>query len=113
MDFYKLNNVLEKSARIEPDKIINRQFNINNLSLLKLRDYLILMGKIHYESVKDKIYIVSIKGGFFKMNSAILAAYFQTDKLMIAVYAKEGIINQHTCEGVINEFEKKLSKYIV
>jgi len=47
-----------------------------------------------------------------KKNPAITAFQLENDFLQIAISAKEGLINQHTSEGVAYEIRKSLERYI-
>ena len=42
------------------------------------------------------------KSGFLNMNFAVITAKMEYNKLCISAYAKEGLINQHTCQKVLN-----------
>ena len=79
---------------------------------MKLRDILITIGKVHLEDIPNNIYVAMIPGGFAKKNYAIAIFKLLEQELDLAVYAEEGIINQHTSKGVINEFTKCIEQYI-
>lgn len=109
--FDELNNILARYCDVNMDKIINRKYRIKNFSIEKLRDILSIMGNI--ERYKEKsFYIASASGGIAKRNHAFIATELGTGILKVAVYSEEGIINQHTSEGVLYEFERKIEKYI-
>ena len=112
MRLSELNQLLAGTAIIQENKILNYTFSVKNLSFLKLRDILIELGKICYEDTEKQVYIVNINGGFFKKNPAMVALHLSKDMLSLAIHADEGIINQHTCEGVINELKNALKGYI-
>lgn len=85
--------------------------DVSNLSILKLRDIIIVLGKIIYEDLNEGVYIVEMKGGLLKKNPAYAALHLDDDTLQITIIAKEGIINQRTCEGVANEITRSLKKH--
>lgn len=107
MEYKELNTILmENIASVVEKKIQNLTISANELTFSQLRDILIIMGRVLLEDTKRHIYIVRANGGALKGNSAYLALHLDSGCLLIAAYAKEGIINQHTCEGVINELKK-------
>ena len=111
MDYSALNNKLCAITIVNTQKIINETIPVNNFSFMRLRDVLIKTGKILSEDFDHQVYIASIKGGFAKRNNATVAFQLLEDKIVIAAYADEGLINQHTCEGVINEFKRTIADY--
>ncbi len=111
MEYKELNAVLKENiASVAEKKIRNYTLSANGLTFSQLRDALIVMGRILLEDTKTHIYVARVNGGFLKKNSAYLALYLDNDSLLISAYAKEGIINQHTCEGAINELKKFLGR---
>lgn len=113
MDKSKLNEYLyEKILDIEQDAIHNVQFKVTNLKLLKLRDILMVAGTIYVEDIDNKIYIASLKGGFLNKNTAVVAFCLDGDYLQTAIYAKEGLIKQHTYEDIVNEINRLFKEYI-
>lgn len=112
MSFQELNNMLCEAANITKDKIQNVELTVNGLSFLKLRDAIIRIGRIHSEDIERQIYIASVGGGFLKKNTAVVVLHLNSKSLQISLYAKEGIINQHTCEDVIDEIKGSLQMYI-
>jgi len=107
-----INQKLIDVCGAKEKKIVNESLAVSGLSFIKLRDVLFSMGKIHFEDTSNNIYIAIIPGGFLKMNYATVVFNLLEDELIIAAYADEGLINQHTCEGVINEFRKQIEQYI-
>ena len=68
------------------------------LSILQIRDRLYLFGKILYEDLDNQVYVAAVRVGYGNMNSAVVAIQLQGEKLLVAGYAKEGIIKQNICE---------------
>ena len=93
---------------INTGKSIN--IDVSNISMLKLRDLLIGIGKIYYENLEEQVYVVKLYGGLFKKNPAFAALHLMDGILQIEVAAKEGLIDQRTCEGVINEIKRKVEE---
>ena len=112
MEFIELNNILAEFTDVEQNKVQNYTISVNGLSFLKLRDILIKSGKIYSEDIKRQIYVTSINGGFARKNPAILAISLEECCLRISIFSNEGVFNQHTSEGVINELKKSLEEYI-
>ena len=112
MDKLELNSLLANAVKVNPAKIQNIELSVRNLTIMKLRDILIGLGKIYYEDLDKQVYIVRIFGGVLKKNPAITAFQLENDVLQIAISAQEGLINQHTSEGVAYEIRKSLERYI-
>lgn len=113
MNKEQLNEYLSKKCNVPIKLIKNSSVTIAALSLFKLRDIILSqLGTIQYEDVDNQIYIAAIRGGFLKKNTATVAFHLFENQLLLAVYAREGIINQHTSEDVFNEIQKVLQKNI-
>ena len=112
MEYAFLNNVLIQTFDIPQCPIETYSFEVIDLPFLKIRDVLMVLGKIYLEDTEDQIYVATIKSGFFKKNNAYLALQLKENCLNISISAKEGLINQHTTEGALNEFKSKISKYL-
>ena len=113
LEYIDLNKVLSECINVNEDSIVNLKIYVENLTLIKLRDILLKIGQIHIEDIDRGIYVVTIKGGFAKKNSATLALQLDSGAILIAGYADEGLINQHTLEGVIHDFKKEIREYTV
>ncbi|MEE3471737.1 MAG: hypothetical protein VZR24_13820 [Butyrivibrio hungatei] len=113
MDKYRIvNNLLVDICDAKENKIINRTYNVKNLTMQKMADVLIKQGKVYREDLENKTYVASIPGGIAKKHYAVVAIELQDNTLRIAVFAEEGIFNQHTSEGVLHEFENSIKEYI-
>lgn len=113
IDVYKnLNQILNDVASVKEEEIINTSFSTQNLTLIKIRDVLLKIGKIQREMLDDGVYVAVIPSGFLKKNYAVIALRFVNDEVFISAYADEGIIKQHTSEGAINEFKKNIKEFI-
>lgn len=110
--YISLNQILMDTAPVEEKKIVNQSFLVDGLSIIKLRDILIKIGKIQRESLEDRVYVAVIPGGFFKKNYAVVALQLFDKEMFVAAYADEGIIKQRTCEGAINELKRNIQQFI-
>ena len=110
-DYSAINKKLIDICGAREKRIVNESFGVTGLTFIKLRDTLVRMGKIHLEDSENSIYVAIIPGGFAKRNYATVVFELQEGSVKIAAYADEGIINQHTSEGVINEFRKCIEQY--
>lgn len=107
-----INKILIKNTIVKEDKIVNKSIKTNGLTFIKLRDVLFKLGKIHKEILEDNIYIAVINGGLLKKNKAYVVLQLYEKELIIASYADEGILNQHTSGGVIDEITRNIGQYI-
>lgn len=82
-----------------PDIIHEGIISECSLSFLQIRDRLYRMGKILFEDTERQIYVAIIRSGFGNMNHAIVAMQLRSNKLMVAGYAKEGLIKSPTRFG--------------
>ena len=112
MNFKELNEILTNEANVKKRKIKNTTINVTGLNFLKLRDVIMSIGKIYCEDLEKQVYVANIGGGISKKNPALMAFCLEDEQLQISMYAKEGLIKQHTCEGVINELKGLLQEYI-
>ncbi len=113
MDEYRLvNNLLIDACDAKEQKIINKTYKVENLNMQKIADVLIKQGKVYREDLEKNTYVASIPGGIAKKHYAVVALELQDHILKIGAFAEEGIINQHTSEGVLDEFEESIKEYI-
>ena len=108
MDYNKLNSILSDCADVKLDKIKNETVKADNLPLIQLRNIFIENGVIHYEDLQNNIYVAVVKGGLGGRNPAWVAAYCGTDCVLLSVYAREGLINQHTSDSVIEKIRTEI-----
>ena len=106
------NKTLCKLCDADFTKIINKSYHVEGMSLIKLRDILTIAGQIHKENLEEGYYLASIPGGFFKRNFAFFLAYYMDNEILIACYAQEGIIKQHTARDAFDEFERQIKNFI-
>ncbi|MBR4570098.1 MAG: hypothetical protein IKO19_05460 [Candidatus Riflebacteria bacterium] len=106
-----LKKFLKDTYDMEIQNIEQFQFKVHNLRFEKIRDYLIMHGNILSEDLNEKIYIAIVYGGIAHKNPAYLAIQL-TECIIINISAKEGLFDQHTIEGVINEFKAEFKDYI-
>ena len=112
MDYKSLNNELISTFEVKENKIVNETFKVKQMGFLQLRDILLGLGRIYKEDFESNIYTVIINGGFRKKNKTISMFKLTEEGISVAMYAKEGLINQHTCEGVMDEFRRRIEKYL-
>ena len=111
-EYENINRKLVDVCGANEKKIVNRYYRVELLSYNDLGNILLTIGNIHITNEEEGVYVATINGGVMKKNYATVVIELQDEKIRIAVYADEGIINQHTSEGVINEFERYINKYI-
>lgn len=73
-----------------------------HLTYKEIRDSIIRIGKIIEENEDEKIYVCTIQSGIMK-NEAVVALGMQKSDVYLIAYAKEGLINQHTCERALQQ----------
>ena len=73
------------------------------LTFLQLRDRLYPLGTILHEDRDQQIYVVSIRSGFADLNQTTVALRLRDRTLVAMGYAREGLIQQHTCEGALKK----------
>lgn len=83
---------------------------VGEKNILHIRDAFILLGDVVEENLDENRYVGCIKAGIGNANPAILIAALEKDKIYIAAYATEGIINQHTARKAVKKLVKKLSE---
>lgn len=88
-----------------PDIIHEGIISECSLSFLQIRDRLYRMGKILFEDTERQIYVAIIRSGFGNMNHAIVAMQLRSNKLMVAGYAKEGLIKQNIWENAFTKLK--------
>jgi len=109
-EYIKVNNLLTEKFRIPENKIINQTLDVKDFDFKRLHGILLALGGIVFESEDESICLANVKSGFFNMNDAILAVQLIDNKLFVASFAEEGIINQRTAERAIEELIKVLKK---
>lgn len=106
---------------IEYEQVIRDHFSVTKLSYLKLRECILNCGMVLEEIPEEQVLIAVIKAGFFRMNRAILAVHLAEDgiekgmeegtegsEILLAGYANEGLLKQHTVEKAIIRLKKEL-----
>lgn len=109
----ELKNEMTVFNSVQLDKIKTYQFKQKNLTNMRIRDMLFRTGNILVEDLDRSLYIASVRSGFLKMNTAIVGFNLSKNNLNIAVFVKEGLLKQNTCEGIVNEIKNELKAYIV
>lgn len=103
--------VLEFCGKIK-HKIVNKVWSVDGLTILHIRDYLMVRGEIAFEDINNQVYVAYIGGGFLKKNIAIAGFLLKEGELTLSIHSEERFINQHTNEGIISEIERAFWKYI-
>lgn len=111
-DYQMISELLVKQCDAKIEKIVNASFPVKGLSILELREALIMVGRIHLEDLDEQIYIALIPGGIKKKNIAYVGLKLTNDVLYISAYSEEGLIKQNTSKGVIDEIANVLEEYI-
>ncbi len=111
-DYSLVNDILCEKADVKKEEIINHIIKINDLSFMKLRDSLYQVGAIIYEDLERCIYIATVNSGFANKNYAQIAFQWTEQELILAAYAEEGIVKQHTSELAIKKILQSIDKYI-
>lgn len=101
---------IEKYLPESKGKIIERQFQTNDLTFLELRDSLIGSGRIIEEDEESETYVVEIKAGIGNMNPAMVSMCIEEGMLVCFAYAKEGKINQNTASNALDKIPQIIGK---
>ena len=102
----KLKNlIMEYGCPAETDI---KETTIKNciLSFVQIRDVLYSLGNLLYEDAEQQIYAASLRAGFGNMNTAVVVLQLSGNELIAVGYAKEGILNQRSCDRVFSTLEK-------
>ena len=110
MDYKELNEILVEYGEVEKEKIQNATIKTGEISIMRLRNVLIINGKILEEYLEKNLYIATVNGGLAKMSKAWVVAELDKDCVKLAVYAKEGLIKQNISQGVIKLLADALQK---
>ena len=94
----ELNSLLEEYGCKNPNSIKETIVSECKLSVLQVRDILLLLGNVLYENLDEQIYVAEIRAGYGNLNSAVIVVKLCQNTLFVAGYAKEGIIKQNICE---------------
>ncbi len=111
-DYTLINQILSEKCSVKVDEIQNISITVNEMPLVKVRDLFYKLGAIQHEDLIENIYIAAVPGGIRKKNVAYVGCRLVNDELQLAVYSKEGLIKQHTNEGVIYEITEELKTFI-
>ncbi len=110
MDYKKLNKILSDCTDVKVEKIKNATIEVNNFPFIRLRNIFIENGTIHQEDIQNNVYVAVVKGGLGNKNPAWVAAYCGSESVLLAVYSREGLINQHTSDTVIKKIRSEVIK---
>lgn len=91
----ELKNLLEEYGCKNQEAIKETIITECNVSILQLRDILLLLGEILYENLEQKIYVAKIS---HSSTTCTVAVKLSENVIYVVGYAKEGIIKQNICE---------------
>ena len=91
----ELMNLLEEYGCKNQETIKETIITECNISILQLRDILLLIGEILYENLEQQIYVAKISQ---RSTTCTVAVKLSKDAISVAGYAKEGFIKQNICE---------------
>lgn len=109
MDKNFLTEKLSEYVRIK-DELVETEEISEKVSMLKIRDTLLLIGNILKEDLDEEFYIGTINAGIANKNIAFIIIKKNEGNLAICCYAREGLIKQHTARKAIEKFERELLK---
>ena len=104
MDKNFLTGKLSEYVRIK-DELVETEEISEKVSMLKIRDTLLLIGNIIKEDLDEEFYIGTINAGI-----AFIIIKKNEGNIAICCYAREGLIKQHTARKAIEKFERELLK---
>lgn len=107
MDKNFLTVKLSEYVRIK-DELVETEEISEKVSMLKIRDTLLLIGNIIKEDLDEEFYIGTINAGIANKNIAFIIIKKNEGNLAICCYAREGLIKQHTARNAIEKFEREL-----
>ncbi len=98
-NYNQLKNKLLLYSNIKENDIKYKCINIDKkITMLRIRDSIVTIGKILEEDLKQQIYVVALKGGIGNLNKAVIAIQLDDKKIKLAGYAPEGLIKQNTVD---------------
>lgn len=109
MDKNFLTEKLSEYVRIK-DELVETEEISEKVSMLKIRDTLLIIGNILKEDLDEEFYIGTINAGIANKNIAFIIIKKNEGNLAICCYAREGLIKQHTARKAIEKFERELLK---
>ena len=107
MDKNFLTGKLSEYVRIK-DELVETEEISEKVSMLKIRDTLLLIGNIIKEDLDEEFYIGTINAGIANKNIAFIIIKKNEGNLAVCCYAREGLIKQHTARKAIEKFEREL-----
>ena len=107
MDKNFLTEKLSEYVRIK-DELVETEEISEKVSMLKIRDTLLLIGNIIKEDFDEEYYIGTINAGIANKNIAFIIIKKNEGNLAVCCYASEGLIKQHTARKAIKKFEREL-----
>ena len=102
-----LTGKLSEYVRIK-DELVETEEISEKVSMLKIRDTLLLIGNIIKEDLDEEFYIGTINAGIANKNIAFIIIKKNEGNLAVCCYAREGLIKQHTARKAIEKFEREL-----
>ena len=96
-----LHKLLKEHCNVKPKQIKEKTLNAPNLAISQLRDRLYILGNILHEDLQNQVYVASVSTDDSNMTSAVVAMQLIDGRLIMAGYAKEGLIKQNICDRAI------------
>lgn len=96
-----LHELLKEHCNVKPKQIKEKILNVPDLAISQLRDRLYLLGNILHEDLQNQVYVASVSTDDSNMTSAVVAMQLIDGQLIMAGYAKEGLIKQNICDRAI------------
>ena len=96
-----LHELLKEHCNVKPKQIKEKTIMAPNLAISQLRDRLYLLGNILHEDLQNQVYVASVSTDDSNMTSAVVAMQLIDGQLIMAGYAKEGLIKQNICDRAI------------
>ena len=79
----KLFKKINEAEKVSEDKLFSKTITNKDITILKIRDYLITTGSIVDEDLKNQIYTAYFKTGFLKLSRSIIGIMLENDKLTV------------------------------
>jgi hypothetical protein len=83
---------------------------VPDFDYLRLREFLMLNGRIFEETIEKLSYCAVLKFGYKKSNEAFVVILRESEKIYIGAYSKEGLINQHLSKKAVDIVKEEILK---
>ena len=86
--------LLRKYSKFKDADVIYREIESNGISLIKIRDKLLIDNTILEENLDNNIYIAAIKTGLFGADRVVVAVCLVDDIIQMYAVSKDGVISK-------------------